>query len=118
MIIKSGFSQLTEGKNIITRDPLYIKLSVSPIISYTMNKDLETVQKLIDTFKIERIIYIALTSVCAITLLGISVFMLVAGKIRIEYFISMFVPSGVITLCVYRILKMWDDALKFLNRKQ
>lgn len=75
---------------------------------------IEEVQKLIDTFKMERIIYVILTSISAITLIGLGMYMAIAEH-NIEGFIALLMPSGTLTLCIFRVLKMWDDALKFIS---
>lgn len=75
---------------------------------------IEEVQKLIDTFKMERIIYVILTSISAITLIGLGMYMAIVEH-NIEGFIALLVPSGTLTLCIFRVLKMWDDALKFIS---
>ncbi|WP_027377316.1 hypothetical protein [Kaistella palustris] len=75
---------------------------------------IEEVEKLIDTFKMERVIYVILTSVSAVTLIGLGLYMAIAQQ-NIEGFIALLVPSGTLTLCIFRVLKMWDDALKFIS---
>lgn len=75
---------------------------------------LEEVQKLIDTFKMERIVYIVLTTISAISLIVIGLYLAIS-KGEYQSFFALMVPTGTITLCIFRILKMWDDALKFIN---
>lgn len=75
---------------------------------------IEDVQKLIDTFKMERIIYVILTSVSAISLIGIGIYVALVEK-NYQGFIALLVPTGTLTLCIFRVLKMWDDALKFIS---
>ena len=78
---------------------------------------IEDVQKLIDTFKMERIIYVILTSVSAISLIGIGLYVALAEK-NYEGFIALLAPTGTLTLCIFRVLKMWDDALKFISNSK
>lgn len=75
---------------------------------------LEDVQKLINTFKMERIIYVVLTSISAIALIGIGLYVALVEK-DYQGFIALLVPTGTLTLCIFRVLKMWDDALKFIS---
>lgn len=75
---------------------------------------LEDVQKLIDTFKLERIIYVVLTAISAIALVGIGLYVALVEK-NYQGFIALLVPTGTLTLCIFRVLKMWDDALKFIS---
>ena len=78
---------------------------------------LEDVQKLLDTFKMERIIYVILTSLSAISLIGIGFYLLLTEK-NYQVFFALLAPTGTLTLCIYRLLKMWDDALKFLSNSK
>ena len=75
---------------------------------------IEDIQKLIDTFKMERIIYVILTSISAISLIGIGIYVALVEK-NYQGFIALLVPTGTLTLCIFRVLKMWDDALKFIS---
>lgn len=75
---------------------------------------IEDVQKLIDTFKMERIIYVILTSISAISLIAIGLYVALVEK-NYQAFIALLVPTGTLTLCIFRVLKMWDDALKFIS---
>jgi len=77
---------------------------------------LEDVQKLIETFKMERVIYVVLTSISAITLIGIGLYVALVEK-NYEGFFALFVPTGTLTLCIFRVLKMWDDALRFISNQ-
>ncbi|HOY33289.1 MAG TPA: hypothetical protein PKW80_15520 [Bacteroidales bacterium] len=76
----------------------------------------EDIQKLIDTFKLERIIYVVLTGISAISLIGIGLFLALA-KSEYYSFLALLVPTGTLTLCIFRVLKMWDDALKFIGNQ-
>jgi hypothetical protein len=75
---------------------------------------IEDIQKLIDTFKMERIIYVILTSISAMSLIGIGLYVAVVEK-NYQGFIALLVPTGTLTLCIFRVLKMWDDALKYIS---
>ena len=75
---------------------------------------LEDVQKLIDTFKMERVIYVILTSISAMSLIGIGLYVALVEK-NYEGFFALLVPTGTLTLCIFRVLKMWDDALRFIS---
>lgn len=75
---------------------------------------IEDIQKLIDTFKMELIIYVILTSISAISLIGIGLYVALVEK-DYQGFIALLVPTGTLTLCIFRVLKMWDDALKYIS---
>lgn len=78
---------------------------------------IEDIQKLIDTFKMERIIYVILTSISAISLIGIGLYVALVEK-NYEGFFALLVPTGTLTLCIFRVLKMWDDALKYISNEK
>lgn len=78
---------------------------------------IEDVQKLIDTFKMERIVYVILTTISATSLIGIGLYVALVEK-NYQGFIVLLVPSGTLTLCIFRVLKMWDDALKFITNSK
>ncbi|MDH4472466.1 MAG: hypothetical protein QE487_07640 [Fluviicola sp.] len=75
---------------------------------------LEQIQVLMNAFKMERIVYIILTTISAISLILTSLFFVDTEK-RMETLLIILAPTGALTMCVFRILKMWDDALKFIT---
>lgn len=83
---------------------------------YTMTPDeqLQRIQSLIKTFQMERIIYVVLTCISAITLLGIGLYLAIA-KDNFQAFLTLLVPTGTLTMCIFRVLKMWDDAIAYLK---
>lgn len=78
--------------------------------------NIDDVQKLIDTFKLERMLYVILTALSALCLMGIGLYLAIA-KNETNSFIALLVPTGTLTMCIFRLLKMWDDALKFINNQ-
>lgn len=78
---------------------------------------IDEVQKLVETFKMERIIYVILTTISAISLIGIGLYLAIF-KGNFQGFITLLVPTGTLTLCIFRILKMWDDAIKYISTSQ
>ncbi len=75
---------------------------------------IEEVQKLVDTFKMERFIYVILTTLSAVSLVGIGIYVALVEK-NYASFVALLVPTGTLTLCIFRVLKMWDDALKYIS---
>ncbi|WP_300492046.1 hypothetical protein [Flavobacterium sp.] len=75
---------------------------------------IEEVQKLVDTFKMERMIYVILTTLSAVSLVGIGIYVALVEK-NYASFVALLVPTGTLTLCIFRVLKMWDDALKYIS---
>jgi hypothetical protein len=75
---------------------------------------IEQIQILINAFKMERVIYIILTTISAISLIGLGLY-LALNKGDSQTFLALLAPTGTLTLCIFRVLKMWDDALKFIT---
>lgn len=71
------------------------------------------IEFLINAFKMERIIYIILTSISAVSLMAIGIYLII-DKNDTRSFLALLAPTGTLTLCIFRVLKMWDDALKFI----
>ncbi len=78
---------------------------------------LEIVQELMKDFRMERIVYVILTVISAITLLMLGLYLIIS-KQDYSSFAVLMAPTGTLTLCIFRILKMWDDALKFINTQK
>jgi len=77
-------------------------------------KRLKDIQELIKTFEMERIVYVILTCISAISLLGIGLYLAIA-KDNFQAFLTLLVPTGTLTMCIFRVLKMWDDAVAYLK---
>ncbi|MES2556130.1 MAG: hypothetical protein V4604_08275 [Bacteroidota bacterium] len=75
---------------------------------------LEQVQVLMNAFRMERIVYIILTTISAIALIISGVYFSVKGG-NMTALLALLAPTGTLTLCIFRVLKMWDDALKFIT---
>jgi len=78
------------------------------------DEKLKTIQALVKTFKMERIIYVILTCISAMTLLGVGMYLALA-KDNFQALLTLLVPTGTLTMCIFRVLKMWDDAMSYLN---
>ncbi|HLP56647.1 MAG TPA: hypothetical protein VK151_16540 [Fluviicola sp.] len=75
---------------------------------------IEQVQVLMNAFRMERIVYIILTTVSAISLIISGVYFSFKGG-DMSTLLVLLAPTGALTLCIFRVLKMWDDALKFIT---
>lgn len=78
---------------------------------------IDDIQKLVETFRLERIIYVVLTTLSAVALIGIGLYLVIVQQ-QFESFLALLVPTGTLTMCIFRLLKMWDDALKFINNQK
>ncbi len=75
-----------------------------------MNERFDMFKALLEAFKVERHVYLILTALSALSLIAVAIY-LAFGKHEYQSFFALLVPSGTITACVFRILKMWDDAI-------
>jgi hypothetical protein len=72
----------------------------------------EVVEKLTKLFKFERMVYLLMTIVALIILLVTITLTLINGSAKTADLTLMFGSSGLITISIGRLLKMWDQALK------
>jgi hypothetical protein len=78
--------------------------------------DINKVERLILLFRPERYAYLAMTAICCIVLIIFAIILLYKGNWG--YAIGMFGTSGVITLTMGRMLKMWNDVIKILFKTE
>lgn len=75
----------------------------------------EDIKFLLETFKVERYIYLVLT-IISIILLGFLVkTMFDNDEIGTKELLTLLGPSGLITLTFSRILKMWTDCIDLIK---
>lgn len=81
-----------------------------------LDQSVNAVEKLLGFFKFERYCYLIVTIISFIVLLLIASLLLIKDfQNNYTIVIGMIVPSGAIAYACGRILKMWDDALKFIT---
>ncbi len=81
-----------------------------------LGKKIEAIGKLLDLFKYERIMYLSVTIISLLVLLGCALYMLYTrGKDSMPEVIAMFGSSGGIMVTCGRLLKMWSDAIQILS---
>ncbi|MFN3968208.1 hypothetical protein [Flavobacterium sp.] len=73
------------------------------------------IDKLSATFKLERIIYTILTTITALSIISIGLYLTLTQTEGYKSFYSLCVPTGALTLCINRIFKIWNDIYKLLN---
>ena len=83
-----------------------------------IDKRVLAIKELLQAFRLERILYVVISCVAVGALLAIAVFIIIKNPDNIEWFISLFVPAGAITYSIGRILKMWSQALTFVNNQK
>lgn len=81
----------------------------------TFEQKMQAVDKLTTAFKMERIIYTVLTTITALTLIGIGLYLTATKTDGYKSFYGLCVPTGALTLCITRIFKIWNDIFKLFN---
>jgi hypothetical protein len=72
------------------------------------------VERLMHLFRMERIVYLFVTSISLIVLLAVAIRMYVAGESSIPVWGLMFGSSGLITITANRLLQMWSQSLRMV----
>ena len=74
------------------------------------------VERLVKLFRLERLVYLVITSFSLVMLLGSAGFLLLdEERDRLEVLVALFGSSGLITYSLGRLLKMWDQAVGMLT---
>jgi len=72
------------------------------------------VERLVVLFKPERYAYLIISAISCIVLIVFAVILFNQKKAETHFIIGMFGSSGVIAVAMGRMLKMWNDVIKFL----
>jgi hypothetical protein len=81
-----------------------------------LQQRLEAVKELIAIFKLERTVYLVISALSFVVLLITAVFVLQRGGVAASgQVLALFGSSGAIGFTGGRLLKMWSDALAFIN---
>ena len=80
----------------------------------TFKERIDAIKDLTATFQAERITYLILTSLSALSIIGIGMYLAIA-KSDYKTFLTLCVPTGTLTLCIGRIYKIWDDVMKLVR---
>ena len=79
------------------------------------DEKIKAIKQLLEMFKFERMIYLGITILSLIVLVGCAVYLLIAGTNQIPAVIGMFTSSGGVSYTCGRLLKMWGDAMQLLG---
>ncbi len=83
----------------------------------TLEERVKAVQSVTGTFRMERIAYFGMASVCAAIAVAAAVVSLLQPDTRQEGILLLTASSGGAALAMNRILKMWDRAMDLLAAK-
>lgn len=83
-----------------------------------IGKRVTAVKELLEAFRMERILYVTISCLAIVILVTVASIIIFRNPDKIEWFVGLFVPAGAITFSVGRILRMWTQALKFVNNQK
>jgi hypothetical protein len=72
------------------------------------------VERLAALFKVERFVYLGVTSVSFLLLAAVAARMLYQGSAQVSDLALLFGSSGLITVTANRVLQMWSQALRLV----
>jgi len=75
---------------------------------------LEAVERLAALFRVERFVYLAITTISFLLLFGVAVRMFLQGTAQIAEWGLLFGSSGLITITANRVLQVWSQALRMV----
>ncbi len=74
----------------------------------------EAIEKLASLFKLERFVYLVVTTVSFLLLFGVAVRMFFQGTGAMSEWVLLFGSSGLITITANRVLQVWSQALRMV----
>lgn len=86
-----------------------------PIDAERINTAVDALLMVLNANRIERWTYLTISVVSFIVLLVIVVYEVIKGTIDTTTFIALFGTTGVVGVCVARVLEVWKDCMKLLS---
>ena len=86
-----------------------------PEQSSSLDEKVKAIRQLLELFKFERIVYLIITLISLVILLGCAIYLLLQGSSQIPAVIGLFTSSGAVAYTCGRLLKMWGDAIQLLG---
>jgi len=75
----------------------------------------DALMQILKANRVERWVYLTISVVSFLVLLVIVVFELIKGSIDTTTFVAMFGTTGIVGVCVARVLEVWKDCVKLLT---
>jgi hypothetical protein len=72
------------------------------------------IERLAALFRLERLVYLTVTGISFLLLLGVAGRILMAGTAQTAEWVLLFGSSGLITITGNRVLQMWSQALRMV----
>lgn len=81
----------------------------------SLDDKVKAIRQLLDLFKFERIVYLIITLISLIILIGCALYLLLQGSSQVPAVVGLFTSSGAVAYTCGRLLKMWGDAIQLLG---
>lgn len=79
-----------------------------------MMERMQSVERLLQLFKLERHVYLIINTLSLVLLLGSAVFLIVRAQASAESLTLIFGSSGLLAYTQARLLRMWDQAVNLV----
>ena len=79
-----------------------------------LTERVEAIKQLLGLFRVERAVYLAVTILSLVVLLGVAASLYLQKESRTGEIIALFGSSGAITYTTGRLLRMWSEAMRML----
>ena len=86
-----------------------------PVDERRINAAVDALLRVMQANQMERWVYLGISVTSFAVLLVIVVFELIKGTIDTITFVAMFGTTGIVGVCVARVLEVWKDCVKLLN---
>ena len=80
-----------------------------------LDNKINAIKQLLQLFRFERMLYLIVTILSLLVLIGCALYLLLKGDSQIPAVVGMFGSSGSIAFSCGRLLKMWSDAIRILS---
>lgn len=80
-----------------------------------LTERIEAIKQLLKLFRVERAVYITVTVVSLVVLLGVAASLYLQKDSRTGEIIALFGSSGAITYTTGRLLRMWSEAVRLVS---
>ena len=81
----------------------------------SLDDKIKAIRQLLELFRFERIVYLIITLISLIILIGCALYLLLQGTSQVPAVVGLFTSSGAVAYTCGRLLKMWGDAIQLLG---
>ena len=84
----------------------------------SIDERLNAVERLLALFRMERLAYLTVTGIALAMLIGSGAYLIVQKQGDIATITGLFGSSGLITVALARLLRMWDQAISMIMEQK